>query len=372
MPNKKIGILTMHKVLNYGSALQAYALQQYISSMGHNVELIDYIFPNGKRKSSGNLKAEITSSMAKAMVFLPLKRKKRRFQAFYDSYFNCTNTRFNSPESINKFEPDYDIIMTGSDQVWNPKHIKDDLSFFLPFAGESVKKLSYASSFSTATIPENLSDVFKKHLMRYDRISVREKSGVEIVRKLISKDADFVCDPTLLLTRENWNCLADKADNMNRLPKCGYILIYLLRYAYDPYPVVKKIIDKVQKELQLPLVILDPSITENNFKNAISVRDAGPLEFLNLVRNASYVITSSFHGTAFSLNFEVPFYSVIKERERFDTRMVDLLDRVGADRDVVYNNDKLDKPLVMDYTIVSKGVKDFRNQSKNYLREILQ
>ncbi len=371
MSNKRIGIMTMHKVLNYGSALQAYALQHHISSTGNDAELIDYIFPNGKRKSAGSIKATIINSVANALVYFPKKRKKQRFAAFYDSYFNCSKEQFNSPEELMEFKPEYDVLITGSDQVWNPKHIKDDLSFFLPFAGKEMPKYSYGSSFSTATIPDTLSETFRKNLMRYNQISVREKSGLEIVKNLTGKEADFVCDPTLLLTKEEWSAMADKADNKFQFPKGKYILVYLLRYAYDPYPAVTDIINKIQEELQLPIVVLDPSLSESKFKNSTNVRDAGPLEFLKLVRDAAFVVTSSFHGTAFSLNLEVPFFSIIKERGRFDTRMTDLLDRAGADRDIVYNA-SVDKPFEMDYTTVSKNIADFRDKSKEFINSIMQ
>lgn len=370
MSNKKIGIMTMHKVLNYGSALQAYALQHYISSTGNDVELIDYIFPNGKRKSAGSIKAAIINSIANFLVYFPKKRKKQRFAAFYNSYFNCTKEQFNSPEELMSFKSYHDVLITGSDQVWNPKHIKDDLSFFLPFAGKEMPKYAYGSSFSTATIPDSLSETFRKNLMRYNRISVREKSGLEIVKKLTGEDADFVCDPTLLLTKEKWSAMADKADSKFKFPKGKYILVYLLRYAYDPYPAVTDIINKIQEELQLPIVVLDPSLSESKFKNSTNVRDAGPLEFLKLVRDAAFVVTSSFHGTAFSLNLEVPFFSIIKERGRFDTRMVDLLDCVGAKRDIVYNC-PIDKSIEMDYSRIKDKIADFRSISQKYIEEIL-
>ncbi len=362
--------MTMHKVLNYGSALQAYALQHHISSTGNDAELIDYIFPNGKRKSAGSIKATIINGIANALVYCSKKRKKERFVAFYDTYFNCTNEQFNSPEELMNFKLDHDVLITGSDQVWNPKHIKDDLSFFLPFVGEEIPKYAYGSSFSTATIPDSLSETFRNNLKRYDRISVREKSGLDIVKKLTSEEATFVCDPTLLLTKEEWSAMADKADSKFKYPKGKYILVYLLRYAYDPYPAVTEIINKVQEDLQLPIVVLDPSLSESKFKNSTNVRDAGPLEFLKLVRDAAFVVTSSFHGTAFSLNLEVPFFSIIKERGHFDTRITDLLDRARADRDIVYNA-TVDKPLEMDYTTVSKNIADFRNQSKKYIKSIL-
>ena len=353
----------MHKVLNYGSALQAYALQHYISSLGYDAELIDYIFPNGNRKVILTFKQRLIYTI-KSLLSGKL-RKKRRFQKFYKKYYVCTDKRFNSPEELSNAKFDYDILMTGSDQVWNPKHIKDDYSFFLPFASERTKKVSYASSFSTAEIPDELKPIYKGFLGSYYTISVREKSGVRIVKELVGKDAEMVCDPTLLLFKEEWSELIKDKPNPIGQP---YILAYILRYAYDPYPEINRIIDAVQKELGLHLVFLDGSLSDMKRKNATVIRNAGPLEFLNLVKNASFIITTSFHGTAFALNFGIPFYSVIKDKSGFDTRMIDLLAEVECeDRAVVYNSNV--EPVCMN--IIKSTCTKYRIESQKYLCKIL-
>ena len=147
-------------------------------------------------------------------------------------------------------------------------------------------------------------------------------------------------------------------------------MVYVLHYAYNPYPEINTIIEKVQQELNLPLILLDAPLLEMRFKNARFIKDAGPLDFLYLVKHASYVITTSFHGTAFALNFGIPFYSVIRDRSGFDTRMMDLIDAVEADRAIVYNQ-PIDRPLTMDYAPVTERLEEMRHRSQEYIKNSL-
>ena len=126
----------------------------------------------------------------------------------------------------------------------------------------------------------------------------------------------------------------------------------------------------MQQELDLPLILLDAPILDMKFKNARFIKDAGPAEFLYLVQHASFIITTSFHGTAFALNFGIPFYSVIKDCSGFDTRMVDLIDAVEADRAIVYDR-PIDRPLTMGYADISKRLEGMREHSQDYLKRSL-
>lgn len=364
---KKIGILTMHRVQNYGSALQAYALQAYVDKLGYDVELIDYIYPNAKHKQRLPLKRRIKSFLFKLAFCLPLCRKTKRFARFYADYYRCSQQQFPTAESLMAYDYPYDVLVTGSDQVWNPIHILNDTVFFLPFARPGTSTIAYAPSFSVASIPEEYTATIRPYIEAYDYISVREKSGLDIVRSLTGREAELVCDPTLLLTKEEWGALAEQSHYPINGP---YILVYVLHYAYNPYPDICNIIAKVQEELQLPLVLLDAPVLDMKFKNARFVKDAGPLDFLRLMKNASFVITTSFHGTAFALNFGIPFYSVIRDRSGFDTRMTDLIDTVEANRAIVYNQ-PIDRPIAMDYTLVGKRVEALRHHSQEYIRNSL-
>ena len=364
---KRIGILTMHRVQNYGSALQAYALQEYINRLGYDAELIDYIFPNGKHKQRRPLKKQIKHTLFKWAFCLPLLRKSKRFARFYDTYYKCSELRFDSPESLMQYDYPYDVLMTGSDQVWNPIHILTDTSFFLPFAHAHTPKVAYAPSFSVASIPEGFDAISRPYVEAYSHISVREKSGLDIVKSLTDREVSMVCDPTLLLTREDWGALATQSEIKISEP---YILVYVLSYAYNPYPAINTIIEKVQQELDMPLILLDAPVLDMQFKNARFIKDAGPAEFLYLVQHASFVITTSFHGTAFALNFGIPFYSVIRDHSGFDTRMVDLIEAVEAHRAIVYDQ-PVDCTLEMDYTPISERLEHIRRHSQDYIKKSL-
>ena len=363
MNKSRIGILTMHRVQNYGSALQAYALQEYINRLGYDVELIDYIFPNRKHKQRRSLKKIIKSTLFKWIFALPLLRKNKRFARFYSDYYKCSEQQFNNPQSLMQYDYPYDVLMTGSDQVWNPIHIFTDTSFFLPFAHAHTPKIAYAPSFSVASVPEGFDTIIRPYVEAYSHISVREKSGLNIMKSLTDKEVSMVCDPTLLLTKADWSVLAAQSEIKINEP---YILVYVLSYAYNPYPAINAIIEKVQQELDMPLILLDAPVLDMKFKNARFIKDAGPAEFLYLVQHASFVITTSFHGTAFALNFGIPFYSVIRDRSGFDTRMIDLLESVDADRAIVYNQ-LIDKSITMDYACVGGRLEALRRHSQAYI-----
>ena len=364
---KKVGIITMHRVQNYGSALQAYALQAYISKLGYAAELIDYIYPNAKHKQRVPLKKRIKHLLFKQVFARSLRRKSERFDRFYSTFYKCSPNQFPSADSLMAYDYPYDILVTGSDQVWNPIHVLNDTVFFLPFARPETPTIAYAPSFSVASIPQEYTGTIRPYIEAYDHLSVREKSGLDIVRSLTHREAELVCDPTLLLTSDEWGALAEMSDYAITEP---YILVYVLSYAYNPYPNINAIIEQVQLELGLPLILLDAPVLDMKFKNARFVKDAGPLDLLRLMKHASFVITTSFHGTAFALNFGIPFYSVIRDRSGFDTRMVDLLDTVGADRAIVYNQ-PIDKPTTMDYTIVTPRLEALRQHSQEYIRNSL-
>ena len=358
----KIGILTMHRVLNYGSALQAFSLQHYLESLGHSVELIDYIFPN-----KGTVSFYQRCVQGAKDLLTQRYKKKLRFQKFYSDYYRCTEKQYMAPSSLEDADFDYDIIFTGSDQVWNPIHIKEDYSFFLPFVKKGIRKCSYSSSFSVDRLPVDIQPTVRSFLQTYDCISVREKSGQKIVRDLIGKDVSVTCDPTMLLDKEEWMNIASSVRPKIKSP---YILLYVLSYAYNPYPEIDRIISRVQSELKLPLVSLDGVNDDYIKKNALIIRDAGPLEFLHLINNAAFVITTSFHGTAFSLNFGKPFFSVVRDRTGFDTRMVDLLERVNVDRAIPFTMNPDAVQVSMEDGFVC-DIEGFRKESFSYLRQCL-
>ena len=199
---KKVGIITMHKVVNYGSALQAYALQRVIEKLGYDCEIIDYVYPNEYHLSQYPKLPAWKSwvlFLIQMLYGFPQKKRIKLFERFYKDYLKLSPVCYKSREQLQGNPPHYDIYVTGSDQVWNPKSIVEDTSFMLSFVRNDVHKISYAASFATDSIPDRFRGLYKAYLDMYSAISVREKNGIEIIRNLIEKKSELVLYPTILL-----------------------------------------------------------------------------------------------------------------------------------------------------------------------------
>ena len=368
----------MHKVWNVGSALQAYATQKSIEDLGYSSELIDYEYPNLEHRAAQGIITETKSiNLIGALRLVAQKikaklsgKKENLFQKFYEDYFKCTTKSYHTRKSLMETPPLYDIYVTGSDQVWNPRYIGFDTNFFLDFAPVGCKKISYASSFSSNNITEHFRKLYSEKLSQYDNISVRESSACNIVKEMTGKDADVVCDPTILLNAEQWETIAE---NSKVKPTCDYLLVYILGYAYNPYPDIYKYIERLEEKYNLPIIYLNTIRGRLKGKyNEIKINNWGPVEFLYLIKNAKHVITDSFHGTAFSLNFGTPFTSCIKSKEASDSRMLDLLRTVKAeDRAVVYNlNDEINYAPIS--TETKTHLETFRAVSFGYIKRAIE
>lgn len=375
IPKKSIGIMTMHKVINSGSALQAFALQRKLEQLGYESEIIDYIFPNAahmpmtKRQRLWAKYAPQWLQYQHKLHYLRTVPDDRtrliRFTEFYNRNLKLSLT-YPSVESLERHPPKYDLYMTGSDQVWNPLHMKNDGSFLFSFLKGKEPRVSYAASFTTSELPDDVFPTFAKLLPKYNNISVREYSGLQLATKLGGSNPQLVCDPTLLLTKEDYHIIADQS---RFKPKGKYILAYILTYAYDPYPHIRNIIEDVKKQLGLPVIILQSHRNED--KVDMVVNDEGPCEFLWLFEHAEFVITTSFHGTVFSLNFEKPFYSVVKSDVGTDSRMVSLLQRVHrTDSILVYDRDRV-SVIKPQQTLGNQYLEEFRNESMEILKSML-
>ena len=327
----EIGIITMHKVLNFGSALQAYALQRVLDNNGYDSEIIDYDFPpRSPFLDRFNTTVRFWIYQLRTGTFFE-KSKKRYFATFYKRFFRLSLNRYNK-HTITKVNDIYDAFVTGSDQVWNPTWIKDDTTFLLSFAADDKPKCSYASSFAISNIPDAYKSVYKRYLCRYRRIAVREKSGVDIVRSLIGVEPELVLDPTLLLTDNDYHKLSSQSCLRIDEP---YVLVYMLTYMYNPFPDVNGIVRKVHERVGGKVVYLGSGKFSAYCKDCICVENLGPCEFISLIENASFVITSSFHGTAFASIFNKPLISTVKSLNDADGRIPTLLSQIGGEHSIV-------------------------------------
>ena len=371
MNQKSVGLITMHRVINVGSILQAYALYLQVKKLGFNCEIIDYQYPNEFHKSNRTLEKKwkiqfgLLIQRIKFFLFYDKTIQKKRFGDFLKKNLSLSSTYYKDVESIHRNPPIYDIYMTGSDQVWNPECMQGDTTFFCSFISNKPK-VSYASSFSISDIPNNLKLSYANALKSYKMLGVREKSGVDLIKKLTGLAAVEVCDPTLLLSKDDYAKLALSSKIRIKRP---YILAYILDYSYNPYPTIQQVVNIISKQMNMQVYYLHANSVDN-YHYGHSITSAGPSEFLYLFLNSSFVVTSSFHGTAFALNFEKPFYSVIPQTEQEDSRIYSLLKKVKAEDRAIKVNTKVASRLSteMDYTNeISSLLQKYKEESRSFL-----
>lgn len=369
----------MHKVLNFGSALQAFALQRAVEKLGFDVELIDYEYPNtyhaslqrthGVKAKLVKLAKSIFVKVVRPLMGIPVKKHRERFLSFYEARFKLSGNNYSSKEEIHRNPPKYDIYFTGSDQVWNPGYIGNDTTFMLSFVKGPAPKIAYSASFATDRIDDPLKGTYAGLLKEYEFLSTREKSGGDLLKELTGRDSTVVVDPTLLLTRDEWTKVAETSKIKIDRP---YVLVYILGYAFDPYPYVTDLVKHVQKQTGLTAVLLNISNVKMRFMpNTVRIQCVGPEDFVSLFENASLVITDSFHGTAFSLNFERPFYALLDDRPTANNRIANLLELTGASDRGIKKGADYPAEYAMDYGTVSRNLSLLREESADYLKRAL-
>lgn len=361
----------MHRVVNYGSALQAFATQWALRSLGYDSELIDYEFQ--KPVKIYTFRQKIIHAIVAVRDFLrgsPKGKKQKRFDAFYSENYALTKERY-TRDSITANPPQYDVYMSGSDQVWNPRFAGNDVNFFLAFAPDGKPKISFASSFATDIIDDVHKELYAPQLSRYDAISVREQSGVNIIKELTGKDAVVCCDPTLLLTRD---VVSELASRSSLTIGYKYVLVYGLHYMFDPYPYLYAIVNHVSKAFKSRVVYLDGRNADLFKKNSMVISSAGPCEFLCLFEHAEFVITTSFHGTAFSLIYDKPFFGVVDKQSKSDSRIASLCMLGKAERSLIDYREKpnMEREDLMNLKGNIDALKDMRNKALSYLETNLK
>ncbi|AFA48114.1 polysaccharide pyruvyl transferase family protein [Acetobacterium woodii] len=368
---KKVGIITQHRVVNYGSVLQAYALQKKVEDLGYECEVIDYyperFTPTGmvkriKTKSKKLEKSLLLRTIARVIIFPSYIIRFKMFFNFMKSRINLSKKTFRSIEELENYKFDYDIYCTGSDQVWNYGwNEKIEYPYFLSFAPVNRTKISYAASFGKSSLLDCEIDETKRLLSRYNHITVRELSGVEIINALGICGSTNVLDPTLLLTGNEWREISS-----NKYKDDKYILIYNLNRneKIDNYA------KTLSKKTGLEVRYISYQLHEF-YKNGKMYCNNKVEDFLSLIDNAQYVITDSFHVTAYSLNFNKEF--VIVYPGKYSTRLQSILEILGLTNRVA--KDKNDMTVVeekINYKKVNHILNDERSRSLDWLREALK
>ena len=363
---KKVGIITQHRVVNYGSVLQTYALQEKIKELGYDCEVIDYyperFTPLGmlkriKNKGEKFRKSFLIRTIARIIIIPSYFIRFRMFFKFLDNCIDMTAKTYRSEEELEKEKFSYDIFCTGSDQVWNYGwNEKIEYPYFLAFAPEFARKISYAASFGKSELDSIEISETTRLLKRYAAISLRELSGVKIVEGLGIKNSVNVLDPTLLLTGQEWRKLSSGKYYGDK-----YILVYNL----NRNPKIDSYAKELSKQKGLEVRYLSYQLHEF-YKTGKMFCNPQVEDFLALIDGAQYVITDSFHATAFSLNFNKEF--VIVYPGKYSTRLQSILEILGL-MDRVAKDEK-DMSIVkskIDYDSVNKILEAERIKSLNWL-----
>lgn len=372
---KYIGIITYHAPYNFGSTLQAYATQKAVEDLGYDAKIINYRMRPQKDAYSLVRIHEGSKVFIKDAIQFPVfslkKIRAKNFENFFIEYLKLT-PEFADPDDFHQYANQFDVIISGSDQIWN-KHSNElehsDWSFMAPYLlkGYSGKKISYASSVS------NSSDDDIQHmipdLLEFSHISMRERGAADRLSSFLKREVDTVLDPTLLYNGENWR----KFLNIKRKkPSQPYILFYSLapvKPLRRGSVLLKQLADKGYQIRYITPYFQYPYM-DKRFRNCLSY---GPIEFLTSLYNASGIVTDSFHGTMFSINFNKPFWSINNACDS-DIRKTTVLEKYGLmSRSITWDSriSALDMSAI-DYDNVNQLIDADRKESIGYLKKAIE
>lgn len=421
----RIKLVTFAPHPNFGTCLQSYALNYVLRKMGHDVEFIynrretppptfrHYVFAALKRviriflsekqisrlKGRKNSKARNGQRGNDAPVILKLpdhrvlgflnkcpgykffakkwyygnlqKRKVYKF-TFEDGNFNMR--RLFTHADYEKVVKDADLFVTGSDQVWNPFCGGYNPMMFLEFVNDGTKCVAYSSSISLPELPPSVASRMKAALRKFSHIAVREQRSVELLGKLLGRDdIKLVVDPTYLLTAEEWEEFGNRAEIEFTVPD-KYIFCYFV--GDKRADVYERMVQDVKRFTGIEKVInLECYNRPRVYGGGITYQDAGPYEWVYLLRHASYVCMDSFHATVFALKFRKEFVHAMKNEDTEtgsqNTRMYDILNRYGLSYKIYTNNSNIAWQKKIDFSKVSIVIEEAVNISFGYLNEAI-
>ena len=377
----RIGVVTVHKAPNYGANLQAYATWKFITNNGHYCEILDMsLQPEGERfplsrpeyyqKNKEPFRIRIKLLARKILVLFGVKKPiyipplilpsaQRKFNAF-NELINYSST-YNTLEALYSQPPQYDVYLTGSDQVWNPNSGRLRDVDLLSFA-DSKQRISLSASFGVNCISKEDKKKIKKELYKFKSISVREEAGKRIINDVLPRnDVEVLIDPTMLLTADEWDKVAKKPKQLDNLKNKRYILTYFLgNLSMDKKGKIEEIAQKNNCEI---INILD--------KNS-PFYQTGPSEFLYLEKNAILICTDSFHSCVFSILYNRPFLVFQREGNvnKMNSRIETLLNKFNLeDREV--NENITDDKLKYDYSQAYKILENERDKTKIFIKNAL-
>lgn len=365
---KHIATLTTHAALNYGAVLQAYALHRYIGSTGCKCDVLNYV-PEHVDKSYELLSIPKNPQGAVMSAFQLLnysqrKLRKERFENFRKEYISLSGEKIRSHKRLIEEANSYDMVVCGSDQIWSPVLHGFDEAYFLSFPEIETRRVSYAASFGLDVIDNSFKPELKRRLEGFTDFACRENAGKAIIKELTQKDSEMVLDPVFLIDAEEWKKIA-KPLNRNKAFNLAY---FLSNPGGSPFA-LKKYSQKSNTE------VLSIGFSPRDFRYGIECDySLGPCEFLNAVASAEFILTNSFHCTAFAILFGKNFYTRVSEAKGSrNDRMITLLKELGLEDRIYVDSqaDSLDFDKKIDYYAVNARLEEKKQASKAYLNNII-
>ena len=382
---KKIAILTKYyKNYNYGGMLQGYALCKVIRNMGYECDIISYdvnsninpVYPNlisqSKQYGIGETISKVFEKITGKLRFL-IKDILADRRKLFDSFEQKCNadTKLYDDSNISELNDNYDVFVSGSDQIWNPNAVRK--LYLQTFVDNKKTKIAYGASIGRGELSSVESEVMIPFIKRFDYIGVREKTAKSIISSyLLDKDIHVVLDPTFLLSIEQWNDICSQRPVSEK-----YALIYFFSNSLN----VRKSIEGFCRDNGLRMVMIPFAKQEFNFTdkkgNCLRLEKTGPEEFLSAIKNAEYVFTDSFHGAVFSIINSKQFF--VYERNKagkvsMNSRLYDLLDLFGlSDRMISLDEeDQIQKMEQINYEMVNKILNMQRQMSMSFLQNAIE
>lgn len=373
----KIGILTFQASHNCGSMLQAYALRETLArKYSADVEIINY-----SNYVSRCLYGYIDTRLKKSSIqrnietwthLKTVKQSRKWYNDFSQKYLTLSQEYCKSPIDLQKIAGKYDMIIAGGDQIWNVRCLDAGKEFYLNFT-DKVKKVAYSPSLGGSNILKYADDLeaYKSYLKDFDKISVREPNGQKWLQQLTGREVPIICDPTMLLTKEEW---------VEWLPVPEIKEKYIFNYAfYHNRPETNEALRKISEKVNMPVYVMDYKSYDYYKLSKYGIKKfemSGPLAFLGLMKNASLVMTQSFHGTLFSALFNKNFWSYDCEGQHNpeDDRAIAILEQLGLRERYQMIDDLPEMNITesIDYKLVNKKIEDFRKKSFDFIDSFMK
>lgn len=369
---KQVCIVTFYNSLNFGSRLQALGLARSIDKLGYEARFLRYFKARlFTIKHPHMVYARICKRLAKKKnkeFFEPVPyqasdaRRERMAQFTKDNYREMTIASDGQwKETIKKGT----IFMSGSDIIWNPA-LGYPSYYFLDFASYAKQPcVAYASSVGALELPKKYHKAYRRILNRFVAIGVREKATIDMLSKVVDNRLTKVVDPTLLLTSEEWDAFADKAQYSEKIED-RFIFCYFVMNDQKYWDYAKM----VQEQTGLQVVVLPMHHLDEQQPFTI-IKDGTPYEFIDLIRRAEFVLTDSFHISVFSVQYKKEFYLLRRDRKAEDAKFDELLGRYNLKDRVITDKTKFERKPEIDYDGAHEILNRDREESKRFLAEAL-